>query len=102
MRRLTTLGAAVALLSTGCSSPDRAIPLGFTRESASAQRSLERRLIDGADPARVRDVHRELTRLPHPAGSGRDRELADWIAQQYSANGLEDVRIVTHEVLLPR
>jgi N-acetylated-alpha-linked acidic dipeptidase len=102
MRRLTALGAAVVLISTGCSSPDRAIPLGFTRGSADVQRSLEQRLIDRADPARVRDVHRELTRLPHPAGSRRDRELAGWIAQQFSDAGLEDVHISTHEVLLPR
>ena len=101
MRRLTALGAAV-LLTAGCSSPDRVVPLGFTRGSADAQRSLEQRLIERADAARVREVHRELTRLPHPAGSSRDRELAGWIAQQFSDAGLEDVRISTHEVLLPR
>ena len=87
MRRLTALGAAVVLLSTGCSSPDDAIPLGFSRASADRQRSLEQRLIERADAARVRDVHRELTRLPHPAGSSRDRELADWIAQQSPRRG---------------
>ena len=101
MRRLTALGAAV-FLTAGCSSPDRAIPLGFTRESAEAQRAFEQRLLERADAARVRDVHRELTRLPHPAGSSRDRELADWIAQQFRDAALEDVRISTHEVLLPR
>ena len=101
MRRLTALGAAV-LLTAGCSSPDRVVPLGFTRGSADAQRSLEQRLIERADAARVREVHRELTRLPHPAGSSRDRELAGWIAEQFSDAGLEDVRISTHEVLLPR
>src|SRR5918995_425948 len=52
MRRLTALGAAVVILSTGCSSPEREIPLGFTRESADAQRSLEQRLIERADAAR--------------------------------------------------
>src|SRR5215207_1105753 len=102
MRRLTAFGAAVVLLSTGCSSPDRALPLGFTRGSAEAQHSLDRRLIARADAARVRDVHRELTRVPHPAGSRRDRELADWMAQQFGEAGLEDVRIATHEVRLPR
>ena len=101
LRRPTAL-VAVVLFATGCSWSDPAIPLGFSRASADRQRSLEQRLIERADAARVRDVHRELTRLPHPAGSSRDRELADWIAQQYSAAGLEDVRITTHEVLLPR
>jgi N-acetylated-alpha-linked acidic dipeptidase len=101
MGRLTTLGA-VLLLATGCSRSDPDIPLGFTRVSASEQRALERRLIDRADPARVRDVHRELTRLPHWAGSSRDRELTDWIAALFKEAGLEDVGISTHEVLLPR
>jgi N-acetylated-alpha-linked acidic dipeptidase len=101
MRRLTALGA-VALLCTGCSAPDQPVPLGFTRASAREQHALERRLIDRADPSRTREVHRELTRTPHPAGSRRGRELVDWIAKQYSAAGLEDVQITTHEVLLPR
>ena len=102
MRGLTALAAAVAVLSLGCSKRDSNIPFGFTRASAQAEHTLERTIIERADAARVRDVHRELTRLPHPAGSPRDRELAGWIAQQYTAAGLEDVRIVTHQVLLPR
>ena len=102
MRRLTGFGLVV-LLATGCSSPGSGpVPLGFARDSADAQRSLEQRLIARADPARVRELHRELTRLPHPAGSTRDRQLADWIAQQYTEAGLEDVRVTTHEVLVPR
>ena len=102
MRRLTALGAAL-LLTAGCSSSEGgAPPLGFSRGSEDAQRSLEQRLIARADPARVRDLHRELTRLPHPAGSARDRELADWVAKQYTEAGLEDVRLTTHEVLVPR
>ena len=102
MRRLTALGAAV-LLTAGCSSPDDgAMPLGFSRASVEAQRALERRVIERADSGRVRELHRELTRLPHPAGSIRDRQLAGWIARQYTEAGLDDVRITTHEVLLPR
>ena len=102
MRRLTALGAAV-LLTAGCSSPGNgAIPPGFSRASAEAQRALEQRVIERADSGRVRELHRELTRLPHPAGSIRDRQLAGWIARQYTEAGLDDVRITTHEVLLPR
>ena len=102
MRRLTALGAAV-LLTAGCSSPGNgAIPPGFSRASAEAQRALERRVNERADSGRVRELHRELTRLPHPAGSIRDRQLAGWIARQYTEAGLDDVRITTHEVLLPR
>ena len=103
MSRWLPAVAAAAFLATACASPERStLPLGFTRASADAQRSLEQRLIARADPAQVREVHRELTRLPHPAGSNRDRELADWIARQYTEAGLEDVRVTTHEVLVPR
>lgn len=35
------------------------------------------------------------------AGSARNRHLADWQRQQWAAWGLDDVQIVTHEVLLP-
>ena len=101
-RGLTAVGAAL-LLATGCSPPDRGAFLpGFSQASAGAQRSIEQRLLARADRARVREFHRELTRLPHPAGSTRDRELADWIARQYTEAGLEDVRVTTHEVLVPR
>ena len=102
MKQLTAFGLAL-LLTTACSAP-KSDPrlLGFSGGSADAQRSLEQRLNARADPARVRDLHRELTRLPHPAGSVRDRELADWIARQYSDAGLDDVQVTTHEVLLPR
>jgi N-acetylated-alpha-linked acidic dipeptidase len=102
MKGLAFVAAAIALLPAGCSNSGTPPPFGFARTSWQAQETLERRLIERADATRVREAHRELTRLPHVAGSPRDRELADWIAQQYTAAGLEDVRLTTHEVLLPR
>jgi N-acetylated-alpha-linked acidic dipeptidase len=100
MRRLAF--AAIVVLSTACSAPETPRPFGFTRASGEQLRSIERALVDRADPNRVRDSHRELTRQIHPAGSPRDRELADWIARLYKEAGLDDVHISTHEVLLPR
>ena len=93
--------AAVALLLAGCSRSGPP-PFGFTRASAPAQHAVERALIDRVDPSRIRELHRELTRLPHPAGSARDRELATWVSEHYREAGLEDVRLTTHDVLLPR
>jgi N-acetylated-alpha-linked acidic dipeptidase len=92
--------AAVALLLAGCSR-SAPPPFGFTRTSAPAQHAVERALIGRVDPSRIRELHRELTRLPHPAGSPRDRELATWVSEHYREAGLEDVRLTTHDVLLP-
>ena len=44
---------------------------------------------------------REFTRLPHPAGSIRNRQLAEWVASRYRASGLADVRIHRYDVFLP-
>ena len=101
--RLTTFVAALAI-AAACDLPAarRGIPVGFTRASAHAQRQLEARLRSSIDRSRIGDAHRELTRLPHPAGSPRDRELAEWTAAQFREAGLENVILTTHEVMLPR
>ena len=96
--------AVFAVLTAACDlrrSPRESI-FGFTPASSQAQRSLERRLLPLPDSQRIRDTHRELTRKPHPAGSARDRELAEWTARQFADAGMQDVQIVTHEVMLPR
>ena len=46
-------------------------------------------------------VHEFLTREPHVAGSPRDRELAEWVREQWLGWGVDEVEIVEHEVLLP-
>ena len=101
MRRLA-FAAALGVVSIACSRTEAPPSLGSTRASEAQLRALERALVDRTDPVRVRESHRELTRRIHPAGSARDRELADWIAQRFKDAGLEDVRLSTHEVLLPR
>ena len=88
---------AVAILPRYARTPP---PFGFARESASAQHDLERRFMALPDAGRIRESHRELTRTPHPAGSPRDRELADWTAQRFRDAGMTDVAITTHDVLL--
>ncbi|HSL22918.1 MAG TPA: M28 family metallopeptidase [Vicinamibacterales bacterium] len=49
----------------------------------------------------IRDFHKFLAAEPHVAGSPRDRALAEWTRDRFTAFGLEDVQIVEHEVLLP-
>lgn len=94
---------AIAALSHGACerSEPPALPFGFSPSSGASQLALEGKFLGLPDAARIRDAHRLMTLQPHPAGSPRDRELADWIAQQFRGAGLEDVQITTHEVLVP-
>jgi N-acetylated-alpha-linked acidic dipeptidase len=78
------------------------VPFGFRQDTAAAQQALERRFMSLVDPAHLRETHRYLTRSPHPAGSARDRELAEFVQREFAAAGMEDVAITTHDVLLPR
>jgi N-acetylated-alpha-linked acidic dipeptidase len=74
---------------------------GFSASSLPAQQSTERRLLRYPSAERIQADHRFLTAQPHVAGTPRDRELAEWTAAEWRKAGLEDVRIIEHEVLLP-
>jgi N-acetylated-alpha-linked acidic dipeptidase len=97
---------AAAALCTGCAalaSAQRTTPgiFGFTRDGSAAERRLEERFLSIPDAKRLADTHRFLTSQPHVAGSARDRELAEWTGRSFTAAGLDDVHISTHDVLLP-
>jgi N-acetylated-alpha-linked acidic dipeptidase len=98
---LVAVVAALVAAGIGVRHRERDVPFGFAPASAARQLALERRFLALPDPARLRDTHRLLTRDPHPAGSARDRELAEWTAERFRAAGMHDVAIVTHHVLLP-
>jgi N-acetylated-alpha-linked acidic dipeptidase len=100
-RGVSVLVALAALSDGACARSNPPVPFGFGQESGRAQLALEARFLDLPDATRIRDTHRLLTLRPHPAGSPRDRELADWTAEQFRSAGLDDVQITTHEVLLP-
>jgi N-acetylated-alpha-linked acidic dipeptidase len=74
---------------------------GFSDTSAAAERKVEARFLRLPSEARVREDHKFLTAEPHLAGSPRNRLLAEWQRDRWQAWGLEDVHIVTHDVLLP-
>ena len=76
-------------------------PLGFSEGRAARYAELERRFLALPSTDRIRDAHRILADKPHPAGSERDGELAQWMRERFDAFGLENVSIVVHEVLLP-
>jgi N-acetylated-alpha-linked acidic dipeptidase len=74
---------------------------GFSTTSVAAQRKLEQRLLHYPSAERIEADHLYLTEEPHVAGSPRDRVPAEWTAAEWKKAGLEDVRIVEHQVLLP-
>lgn len=101
MWRVWWMAALCGLAACGRSSSDPP-PFGFTLGSADVQLALERQFAATPDAGRLRDAHRVLTSAPHPAASIRDRELADWVAQRFGEAGMEEIRITTHDVLVPR
>jgi N-acetylated-alpha-linked acidic dipeptidase len=93
---LCTLAIVAAVLQTG-----RPAPLGFTVDRAAAYAAVEKRFLALPSADRIRASHLYLADQPHMAGTPRDRELAEWTRDRFKEYGLEDVEIVTHEVLLP-
>src|SRR5678815_1158878 len=74
---------------------------GFSPAHLPAQQAIERTLTRFPSTRRIEADHRFLTAEPHPAGSSRDRALAEWTRDQWLAAGLDEVQIVEHRVLLP-
>jgi N-acetylated-alpha-linked acidic dipeptidase len=92
---------SILLLSvTVVAVPPRA-PLGFSAKHAAALKLLETRLQETIRPERCRIQHRIFTESPHMAGSQRNYELAQYVAQQWREYGLEDVKLIEHPVYLP-
>src|SRR5579859_191994 len=72
---------------------------GFLPASAAHEPSIQRQFRARASPQQIRKFHRYLTAEPHPAGSTRNNALAQWVAAQWKAQGLEDVTIHRYDVL---
>ncbi len=72
---------------------------GFTPATSSRQREVEGRYLGLPSPDEARRWHRTFTAEPHPAASRRNNELADFVAEQWRAQGLEDVVIHRYDVL---
>jgi len=93
--------AVLALSAAAARTTDREAPgiLGFSPRAAQAQRELEQRFQALPDPESLRRWHRHFTAEPHVAGSPRNNQLAEYVAEQWRAQGLEDVVIHRYDVL---
>lgn len=74
---------------------------GFSAIAARRQHEIENRFAALLSRDSTGAYFRELTAQPHPAGTERNRWLAEWMAARWRAYGLEDVRLHRYDVLLP-
>lgn len=72
---------------------------GFTRSAAEQEQTVEQLLSASVSTDQIRQFHRYLTAEPHPAGSKRNNDLAQWIAAQWKEQGLGNVTIHEYDVL---
>jgi N-acetylated-alpha-linked acidic dipeptidase len=75
---------------------------GFTPAGAAKQTEIEAQYRKLTSPEQISKFHRYLTAEPHPAGSKRNNDLAQWMAQQWREQGLEDVVVHEYDVLNSR
>ena len=73
--------------------------VGFSARGAAEEVSVEQQFRSLTSTDQISKFHRYLTSEPHPAGSARNNELAQWVAEQWRQQGLEDVTIHEYDVL---
>ncbi|HEX2775118.1 MAG TPA: M28 family metallopeptidase [Candidatus Acidoferrales bacterium] len=103
-RRYRGLLAALILvtplgISAFANSGDTNSMAGFSVRGAAEEVSVEQQLRSLTSTDQISKFHRYLTSEPHPAGSARNNELAQWVAEQWRQQGLEDVTIHEYDVL---
>lgn len=94
-------GAAVSALtiSVAAALPDTPRIWGFSPTAAASEALVEQQFRSLTSTDQISKFHRYLTLEPHPAGSVRNNELAQWVATQWREQGLEDVTIHEYDVL---
>ncbi|MCL4212652.1 MAG: M28 family peptidase [Gemmatimonadales bacterium] len=74
---------------------------GFTAASAARERALEAELARRLSRDSTAAFFKYFTAEPHPAGSARNKELADFLVARFKEYGLDEVRLHRYDVLLP-
>ncbi len=73
--------------------------MGFSPASAANESKLETQYKSAISADSIGDYHRYFTSKPHPAGTKNDYEVAQYIAEEWKKQGLEDVIIRQYDVL---
>ena len=91
--------ASIALLAFSLShmAPAQSI-LGFTPTSSARQSEIEKKIKSIPTPDEERRQSRIFTQEPHLAGSKRNNELAEYIRDEWTKQGLENVVIRRYDV----
>jgi N-acetylated-alpha-linked acidic dipeptidase len=100
--RYAALGALIALVSgrgLAARQAASAAMRGYTLAGTSAQRDVETRFRALPSADAIRAWHRELTKSPHVATSPRTKEIAEFIAATWKAQGLDTVTLRRYDVL---
>jgi N-acetylated-alpha-linked acidic dipeptidase len=71
---------------------------GFSASSAVREKEIEAKYVAIPSAEEERRQHRIFTAEPHLAGSPRNNELAKYVAEQWKAQGLDDVVIREYDV----
>jgi len=71
---------------------------GFTAASAARETQIEQEFKAIPNPDEERRQHRLFTSEPHIAGSKRNNELANYVADEWRKQGMEDVVIRRYDV----
>lgn len=99
--------ALLAIVTTASRAPQsplaqRADSLrGFAPAAAERQRTLEAELARRLSRDSTGAFFKYFTDEPHPAGSVRNKELADFLVARFREYGLDEVRLHRYDVLLP-
>ncbi len=92
------MALAIMFLFTGLVPAQERI-MGFTVARTAAENQAEARLKTDISPQEIQKHHRYFTAEPHPAGSERNNQLAQHIAELWKQQGWEDVVIHRYDVL---
>ncbi len=99
-KRILAVAGALVVWGSGSAAAQRPIR-GFSAEGAGVQLELEGRLSGALNRDSTGSFFRHLTERPHPAGSIRNQELAEYVADRLRRYGWEDVKLLKYDVLLP-
>ena len=96
---LLALTAVAGLTAQPAPQTPPAAMRGYTLAGTTAQRDVETRFRSLPSADAIRAWHRELTKSPHVATSPRTKEIAEFIAASWKAQGLDTVTIHRYDVL---
>ena len=98
---VVTAGCRSVASQTSGSRPAADSLRGFSASAAARERATEAEFARSLNRDSTGTFFRYLTAEPHPAGSARNKELAEYIAERYRAWGLDHVQLHRYDVLLP-